>query len=138
VAAATGLTAQVDPRLRELHFGRGEGRTMPEMEALYADRVAAFLADPVGGHLPDVEDPNAAAARGLAALADIAAAGDGRVLVVAHSTLLRLVLCRLLGVPLAAYRRVFPVMRNCAITEITMDAGRFALLAFNAPVGAWW
>jgi broad specificity phosphatase PhoE len=139
VASATGLAARVDPRLRELDFGRSEGRTMAEMEALYADRLAAFLADPVAGHMPDGEDPNAAADRGLAAVGDIVAeAGDGRVLVVAHSTLLRLVLCRLLGVPLASYRRLFPVVRNCGITEIAFDDGRFSLLEFNTPVDGRW
>jgi probable phosphoglycerate mutase len=139
VTGATGLVARVDPRLRELHFGRSEGRTIAEMEALYADRMAAFLADPVAGHLPDGEDPNAAAERGLAALADIAArAGDGRVLVVAHSTLLRLVLCRLLGVPLAGYRSRFPTVRNCGISEIALEGGRPALLEFNTPIDGRW
>jgi broad specificity phosphatase PhoE len=137
VARATGLAARVDPRLRELHFGRGEGRTMEEMAVAEPDRVASFLADPVAGHLPDGEDPVAAADRGLAAVRDIAAeAGDGRVLVVCHSTLLRLVLCRLLGLPLAGYRRLLPVVRNCGITELGFEAGRFWLLAYNAPIDA--
>ncbi|MGW2515987.1 histidine phosphatase family protein, partial [Streptomyces sp. NPDC001617] len=83
---------------------------------------------------PGAEDPAAAATRGAAALHRIAAAHDGgRVLVVAHNTLLRLVLCRLLSLPLAEYRRVFPQLRNAAVSEIRMDEGVTALLSLNVP-----
>jgi broad specificity phosphatase PhoE len=53
--------------------------------------------------------------------------------VVAHSTVIRLALCTLLGIPLADYRRVFPKLVNVALTEIV--PGRpAALLQLNSPV----
>jgi broad specificity phosphatase PhoE len=135
VARATGLAPRVDPRLRELDFGQGEGRTVAEMERLWPDRVAAFRADPVADHLPGGEDPRAAADRGAACIHDIARAHPGgRVLVVAHTTLLRLLLCRLLGLPLREYRRVFPVVRNCGLTELRLDGGVVSLLQFNVAI----
>jgi broad specificity phosphatase PhoE len=135
VARATGLELHVDPRLRELDFGRAEGHTPAEMERLWPDRVAAWRADPVAGHLPGGEDPRAAADRGVACLHDLAVAQPGgRVLAVAHNTLLRLVLCRLLGLPLRDYRRRFPSMRNCALTELRLDGEVVSLLQFNVPV----
>ncbi|MBK3647520.1 histidine phosphatase family protein, partial [Streptomyces sp. MBT33] len=83
---------------------------------------------------PGAEDPVAAAGRGAAALRRIAAAHDGeRVLVVAHNTLLRLVLCRLLSIPLGEYRRVFPQLRNAAVTELRMDPDRVGLISLNLP-----
>jgi probable phosphoglycerate mutase len=135
VARATGLQPRVDPRLRELDFGQGEGHTVAEMERLWPDRVAAFRADPVEGHLPGGEDPRAAADRGAACIRDIACTHPGgRVLVVAHTTLLRLVLCQLLGLPLPGYRRVFPFVRNCGLTELRLDREVVSLLQFNAAI----
>jgi probable phosphoglycerate mutase len=59
---------------------------------------------------------------------------NGRVLVVAHTTVIRLALCNLLGAPLGDYRRLYPVIGNCALTEVRMTGRRPALLQFNVPV----
>ena len=134
-AAACGLVAEQDPRLAEVDFGRGEGMTTAEMDAAFPAALAAFRADPVVHHLPGGEDPHAAVARGMAALDDLVAAhAGGRVLVVAHTTLIRLLLCRLLGSPLHAYRRLFPFVRNVALTEVRMGGKAPALLQFNVPL----
>jgi probable phosphoglycerate mutase len=133
-AETTGAPLTVDERLRELDFGEGEGRTAAEMEQQFPEALHAFRADPVTDHLPAGEDPAAAAQRFTGCLYDIAGQNpDGRVLVVAHSTVIRLALCRLIGVPLREYRRLLPTVRNCGLTEIRLHAGRFALMQFNAP-----
>jgi broad specificity phosphatase PhoE len=135
VARCTGLTPHVDPRLAELHFGRAEGLTTAEMRDHFPEALLAFQTDPVAHHLPGGEDPRAAIARAVAALRDVCAAHpEGRVLVVAHTTLIRLTLCELLGVRAGDYRRVFPFVRNVAITEIHLDQTGTALLQFNAPL----
>jgi broad specificity phosphatase PhoE len=135
VVRATGLAPWSDERLRELDFGTAEGLTRDEMAERFPGALRAFDEDPVANHLPEGEDPRAAAARGVACLQDVAAAHPGaRVLVVAHTTLVRLVLCQLLGVPLADYRRRFPFVRNCAISEVRLGGPRPALLEFNSPV----
>ncbi|GAB2844287.1 histidine phosphatase family protein [Streptomyces deserti] len=132
---ALGLTARREPGLRECDFGVVEGRTLAEFAAEDPERAAAFRADPVAHPFPGAEDPRAAAARGSAALRRIAAAHPGeRVLVVAHNTLLRLVLCTLLSIPAREYRRVFPRLRNAAISELRMNSdGSAALLSLNVP-----
>jgi broad specificity phosphatase PhoE len=134
-ARVTGLTPHVDERLHELDFGKGEGRTASEMEQLFPEAMAAFHADPVAHHLPGGEDPHIAAERAIACFKDITLAHpDGRVLVVTHTTLIRLALCKLLGLPLAKYRSVFPFVRNGALTEIRLDGDRVSLLEYNAPI----
>lgn len=111
-----------------------EGRTLAEFDALDPTGAAAFRADPVVNPFPNAEDPRAAATRGADALRRIATAHQGaRVLVVAHNTLLRLVLCELLGIELSDYRRVFPGLRNAAVSEIRTDGKRVALLSLNVP-----
>ncbi|WP_338778992.1 histidine phosphatase family protein [Streptomyces sp. DG1A-41] len=132
---ALGLVPRREPDLSECDFGVVEGRTLAEFEAEVPDRAAAFRADPVAHPFPGAEDPAAAAARGAAALRRIAGAHPGgRVLVVAHNTLLRLVLCTLLSIPAGEYRRVFPRLRNAAISELRMNPDGFAaLLSLNVP-----
>jgi probable phosphoglycerate mutase len=56
------------------------------------------------------------------------------VLLVAHNTLFRLLLCNLLGVPLSRYRALFPSLRNGAVTELELVPGNVALLSFNVPL----
>jgi probable phosphoglycerate mutase len=134
-ADLAGLPLRVDARLRELDFGEGEGLTAQDMRERLPEAFAAFRIDPVANHLPGGEDPVEAAARFLACLRDIAAGQDGRVLVVAHNTVIRLALCQLLGVPLREYRRLFPAIGNCSLTETRMTEGQQpALLRFNVPV----
>ncbi len=134
-ATAAGLELTQDTRLRELHFGHAEGLTAAEIYRAYPMDYGAFVADPALNPLPGGEHPWTAAARGLEALAEICNDyPDGRVLVVAHSTLIRLLLCSLMGVPLRDYRRTFPKMANCALTEIHLTDGRASLMHFNSPL----
>ncbi|GGX13435.1 histidine phosphatase family protein [Streptomyces chartreusis] len=132
---ALGLTPHREPGLRECDFGVLEGRTLAEFAAQYPAAAEAFRTDPVANPFPRAEDPSAAAGRGAAALRRIAAAHPGeRVLVVAHNTLLRLVLCTLLSIPAGEYRRVFPRLRNAAISELLVRSdGSAALLSLNVP-----
>ncbi|MFF0727635.1 histidine phosphatase family protein [Streptomyces sp. NPDC004134] len=159
-AAAAGLPLHLDPRLRELDFGVAEGLTRAEMRERMPEAVASFEADPVASHFPEGEDPAAVVERYAAFLADLRAehdtgaqgsggqgtggqgsgkqAGggksDGRILVVAHSTAIRLTLCRLLGLPLRDYRRRFPHLANCALNELVLSDGTPSLLTLNRPV----
>ncbi|MEU9655943.1 histidine phosphatase family protein [Streptomyces chartreusis] len=132
---ALGLTPHREPGLRECDFGVLEGRTLAEFAAQDPAAAQAFRSDPVANPFPRAEDPSAAAERGAAALRRIAAAHPGeRVLVVAHNTLLRLVLCTLLSIPAGEYRRVFPRLRNAAISELLVRSdGSAALLSLNVP-----
>lgn len=131
---ALGLVPKREHDLRECDFGVMEGRTFAEFETTDPTAAAAFRADPVVNPFPAAEDPRTAATRGADALRRIATTHEGgRVLVVAHNTLLRLVLCDLLSIPLSDYRRVFPGLRNTAVSEIRLSGRRTALLSLNVP-----
>lgn len=141
-ADAVGVPLEIDPRLREVDFGRGEGLTASDMEREFPSARAAFLSRPASSPLPGGEAGSAAVERAGSVLVELTAS-DATALVVAHTTLGRLLLCHLLGLPLDAYRRVFPSVGNGTVTtfELPADAasvadlaGRAALLRFNAPV----
>ena len=131
---STGAPLRLDPRLRELDFGRAEGLSMDEIRARFPDAARAFQRDPVGHHLPGGEDPADAARRFTACLRDVCYVHpEGRVLVVAHSTVIRLALCSLIGVALREYRQLFPSLSNCALTEIRLRRDEVAILTLNVP-----
>jgi len=129
VAAHVGLDVCVDERLRELDFGAAEGRTLTELLAEDPELVTRFEMDPVEHHMPDGEHPRAAVHRMQAAIREVP---DARVLVVTHNTVLRLLVCHWLGIPLAQYRRLLPRAEHCAITEVRVSGGGFALHRYNA------
>ena len=134
--AVLSMQAVVDPRLREIDFGAGEGLTSREMSKSFPVEYAAFRRDPVKHHLPGGEDPKAAIARGREALQEIAsqAGPRARILIVTHNTLIRLLLCDLLGIPPARYRQVFPEVGNITINELELTESGAALLRFNVPI----
>lgn len=132
--SSVGVVLTTMDALTECDFGAAEGRTMAEMRAEMPEAAAAFEADPVGHPWPGGEPPAAAADRAADALRAIAAGAAGPVLVVAHNTLLRLALCRLLEIPLARYRRVLPALRNVALSELRIDASGAGLLSLNVPI----
>lgn len=130
-----GIELEIEAGLREISFGTAEGRRLADLDPVVAD---AFRSDPVRNPFPGAENPVAAAARGSAALDAIGSRHPGRtVLVVAHNTLLRLVLCSVIGLPLTHYRTVFPRLDNVAISEVVLRPGcpgPVSLLGLNVPV----
>ncbi len=137
-AAELGLVPRADARLVEIDFGRGEGMTRAEMEEIFPADVAAFLANPATVPLPGGERGLDAVARAREALGDVTREHpDGTVLVVAHSTLTRILLTALLGADVERYRELLPAVGNCHVTtlELRPDGG-VGLLAYNVPPSA--
>ncbi len=135
---ALGLDAVVLDDLREVGFGVAEGRTLAELadQDGGAELVRSFRADPVAHPFPGAEAPERAAQRGAEVLLHVAAKHSGAtVLVVAHNTLLRLALCRLLGIEVRRYRAVFPRLDNGTLTRLEVtSSGETSLLSFNVPL----
>jgi broad specificity phosphatase PhoE len=122
-ADAVGLPLEIVDDLREVDFGFAEGRTAAELHDLDGAMLARFQRDPVAHPFPGAESPAAAAQRASRALRAVAGRHQGgTVLVVAHNTVLRLALCALLGLPIARYRQLFPVLENAAITHLLIPA----------------
>lgn len=141
------LPLRQDSRLREVDFGAGEGLTTDEMSQRFPDALRAFRHRPASSPLPGGEPGAEAIARVWPAIQGIANqlgapdAGDETVekkaLIVMHSTLMRLVLCKVLEIPLDNYRRAFPLVQNVAITSILLTEGDregdvASLLSYNS------
>ena len=96
LAEALG-TPQLDPRLKEIHFGDWEGRSFDDIGQAALD---AWAAEPLDFAPPGGESPRSMAARALDFLADLRAAPPApAVVVVAHGGPLRALAGQLLGLP---------------------------------------
>ena len=119
VAAALGLGAPViEPALRERRFGVFEGLTRHECAARHPEAWRAWQART--GVPPGGEPRELAIARMAEALARLAAAEGGPVLVVSHGGVMRLWLMDLLGEDV-------PLIPNTAVFGLEHDGGRFRL-----------
>ncbi len=131
-AEACGMEAKADERLRELDFGEWEGRTLAEIREEDPESASLFEEDPARHGFPGGEPLHKGAERVLGIFVDLHRSHAGRtVLVVAHNTLLRLGLCRMLGIPLRDYRRRLPRLVNTAVSEVRFREEGGALYSLN-------
>lgn len=130
-AAACDLEPQTDERLRELDFGGWEGRTLSEIRDEDPESVRRFEESADHG-FPGGEPLQEGADRVLEVFADLSRSHAAEtVLVVAHNTLIRLALCRMLGVELGLYRRLMPRVVNGAVSEVRFGERGGSMYSFN-------
>lgn len=102
-AAALGLTATLDPLLREWDLGRWRGRTLAEVAAAEPDGIGLWLSEPAmaphGGE--PLSDVLARAAHWLAGVPV-----DGHTVAVTHPALVRGILVSALGAPPDSFWRI--------------------------------
>lgn len=102
---ATGLTMQLRDGLKEVSFGAWEDQTKPHVEATYREDYMQWLTEPAWNPPTGGETAVQVASRSALVIAEIQEKyPQGNVLVVAHKSTLRIVLCNLLGIDLGRYR----------------------------------
>jgi probable phosphoglycerate mutase len=105
VASKHGLVPQTATDLREMDFGSWEGRTRTAIVAEEAMLYSAWQRDPVYTTPPGGESAMAVAERVSAVLTTICARHEGQtILIVAHKTVNRILICQVLGLPIVTYR----------------------------------
>jgi broad specificity phosphatase PhoE len=140
-AEAAGLPLRIDSRLIEIDFGAGEGMSPGELAAAYPEDWAGFERRPARHPLPGGEPGVDGVVRAMPALVELSEEfPDAGVLVVMHATLMRLLLCELIGLEPDGYRDVFPVVENCALMPVEFPwpgesaaPARARLLGLNVP-----
>lgn len=134
-AAIAGFPeAAVDPRLAELDFGRWAGEDPHVLWERDQARLDAWYADPTstapdgGEHFTDMQR------RVVAALEELAAAGERR-LVFTHGGPIKAAVLHVLGAPPAAMWNLD--IAPCSITELRPRyGGGFSLVRWNTPASA--
>jgi broad specificity phosphatase PhoE len=135
---------ELDDRLKEADYGAWEGHTIEEIEARWGRAREMWEADPAGFAIPGGESGGDVARRvrsfieGLVEWEKGLPSGeeDHRVLVVAHSTLNRVLLAVCLGVPLRDYRRRFRQdWANLTVLRFGDEYGSGAMLLLANDLG---
>ena len=115
LSSLTGLSAQLDPRLREIQVGSWEGLHGSELAESDPEAYAALRRGEDVRRSPTGETVSEVGERVAQALTEIAsAAADGETVVVTtHGLAGRAGMCRLLGLPFELWR-TFGSLENCA------------------------
>jgi phosphoserine phosphatase len=127
----TGVPVEIRDGLIELDVGETEGMTFAAMREKYPEFLDRWggpeghlAVMPGGESLADVD------ARLAPLLEEVLAAPDtGDVALVSHNFVLRLALCRLLGLEIAAFRSV--AMDLASISTLAVNGNRIAVVALN-------
>jgi len=109
---ATGLDMQLRDGLKEMSFGEWENQTKEQVQEKYPEDYVRWLTEPAWNPPTGGESAVQVASRASLVMSEIEEKhADGNVLVVAHKSTLRVVLCGLLGLDLGRYRDriTFPV-----------------------------
>jgi alpha-ribazole phosphatase len=100
MAAQMGLRLILDERLKEVGFGQWEGQSRAEIQRRDPDWIFEFKCDPLGRRPPGAEDLGAFYRRVSEAFDEIVTVHEGgHALVVAHAGVIRMAICRVLGIP---------------------------------------
>jgi len=129
VAGPHRLAPAVRPDLREMNFGRFEGLTFDEILAVDPAAARHWTDGDPDRRFPDGEGLGDLARRVERFLEEVAAAAEGRrVLVVGHGGPLRLIVCRLLGLPVSAWWRIRLDFASLSLAETGLSGGSLCFL----------
>ncbi|SDL18947.1 alpha-ribazole phosphatase [Halarsenatibacter silvermanii] len=123
IARSRQLEVKEYPGLREIDFGRWEGKNYETIREEYGDRFDNWLDDPGEVSPPGGEDMYEFMDRVSSALTEILSGnGEEKIAVVAHGGALRIYLIHLLGIPLERYTRLY--FNNGSISRIDFYEGK--------------
>ena len=106
-AASAGIDCSLDERVMEMHYGAWEGKTSAEIRAEFPGMLDQWRQNPEGMRPPGGESPEELRARLTDWWEEARHKHDGkRILVVAHSGSLRMLIAIALAAPILTSRRL--------------------------------
>jgi alpha-ribazole phosphatase/probable phosphoglycerate mutase len=135
LAGEMAVPLVLEERLKEVAFGEWEGKTPAELQAGDPDILFNFKRDPLGARPAGAEDLAAFQVRVAQAFDALTETYRGQhILVVAHAGVMRMVLCHVLGIPVAHAYRI--QVGSAAMGRLRVEqkpAGRLAQLLWLTP-----
>lgn len=128
---ALGMTMRVRPDLNEIGYGKWEGLSKEEVDAVYHNDYHNWLADPAWHSPTGGELAASVACRALRVIETIKQEfADGNVLVVSHKATIRIILCSLLGIDVGCFRNRFACpVGSLSVVEFTLNGPLLHTLA---------
>lgn len=131
IVAAAGPAPETIPALREIHLGEWEGLPFEAVRERFPEAFRLRGADPGAFRPPGGESFQDLERRVWPVFQSLAAGRSGPLLIVGHAGVHRVLLCRLLGMPLAHLFRLGQDPGALSILEPRGEA--FRLQALNLP-----
>jgi probable phosphoglycerate mutase len=129
IAAGTRQRVEPVPGLREIHLGSWENKPLAEIRDSFHDQWRARGEDLAGFRPPGGESFNDLQGRVVPIVNGIMAAAAGDVLAVAHAGVNRVLLCTVLGIPLA---RLFNIDQDpVALNIVDFEVSRTRVRVIN-------
>jgi len=105
ICSATAITPQPRDDLKEIGYGKWEGKTVAEVSKEYHDDYLRWTADPAWYPPTEGEPAISIAHRSLRVVEEIERVYEnGNVLIVSHKATIRILLCSLLGIDVGRFR----------------------------------
>ncbi len=137
LATRLGITPVIDERLNEIDNGRFDGMTEEQIAEAFPDEWAAFKGRERDFRFPGGETGQEAQDRIASFIEEKRKQHEGQnVVMISHEGLLRVWMCRLMGLP--PYRRGDFQVDFCGLMEIEwqQEYGRWKLMRFNSSTAA--
>jgi broad specificity phosphatase PhoE len=116
IGATVGRTPEVEARLDDIDYGQWTGLSRSEVAARWPEEYRRWLEAPEGLTLPGGESASDVVARMASIVEEVHTRGaGGTTVLVTHDVAIRLMLCRVLGSPLAAMHRI-----HTGLTSVTV------------------
>ena len=106
IAASPEIAVIIDERLREIHFGKWEGKTVAEVAQKCPRSYSEWGSDLSYYRVPGGESYADCSRRVVAAFQDILSKSTGNILISGHIDVNRLILCHVLGLPIKNLFRI--------------------------------
>jgi len=130
IAKACGAPAEICDDLNDIDYGAWQFKMLTYAKKADPDLFAAWFATPQLVRFPNGESLQDVAARAADALRFVLARHPhDTIALVGHDSLNRVLLLQLLGLPLAAYRRI--AQSPCCLNEIDIDGGSVCIVRLN-------
>jgi len=132
-AKAAHITAVVDPRVTEIHYGEWEGKSIPQIQTEYPGLPEKWRENPEGRRPPGGESPEEHLARLKDWWLETCNKHDGKhLLLITHSGSMRMLIAHMLDAPIASTRHM--AMPYSCWSRISHNKGDSQLLFHNREV----
>jgi probable phosphoglycerate mutase len=123
----------VEPRLDDIDYGAWTGMSHDELRKDWPELYERYLHDPASVEFPSGETVAAVQERALALVGEIAALDrHAHVALVTHDAIIRLIVCRLLGAPIATMHQLAIGLASTTGLVVRDHEPRIAWLAAQA------
>jgi broad specificity phosphatase PhoE len=128
---AIGAKMELRDDLKEIHYGKWEGKSVEAVDQEFHDDYLRWSADPAWNTPTDGETAVAISRRSLQVIEEIKQRfSTGNVLIVSHKATIRIILCSLLGIDVGRFRyRLACPVGSVSVIEFTSEGPLLLTLA---------